>query len=204
MFWNQVLTYFVKEAWEHLVSQTFSFAPVFFIFALKRFLFLHIISKKNKRKKGNATAREVIKRRTTPYEGFFSCRHKKREQEKVQRDEGGVKEKRKHLFGLRLHKRRPWALQQIAQDPAFFFKSLALNCQAPISPLLHFSFHVDTGNDSDKLFFIFYYVRVWLRCIVRQSLVGRKKPSQDQRPETQPGVTQTGGVGGEGYEVRDE
>lgn len=73
-------------------------------------------------------------------------------------------------------------------------------------PPPHFSFHVDTGRVSDKLFFIFYYVRVCLRRVVRRAPPRQgKKLSRDQR-ETRPGVTQTGRgveVGGGGlYEVR--
>lgn len=60
---------------------------------------------------------------------------------------GGAKEKRKHLFGLRLQRRRrgPRALQWTPPAPPSFFllllgKSLALNCQAPIAPLLALHF----------------------------------------------------------------
>lgn len=95
--------------------------------------------------------------------------------------------------------------------------NLPLNCQGVVSAPsphpppnthTHFSFHVDTGRVSDKLFFIFYYVRVCLRCVVRRAPPRQgKKLSRDQR-ETRPGVTQTGRgegrVGGGGYEVRQE
>lgn len=88
--------------------------------------------------------------------------------------------------------------------PSLFFllllgKSLALNCQAPIAPLLRSALHVDTGSHSDKLFFIFYYVRVWpprrQASALRRQERGGKKAVPGSEAETRPGVTQTEGGG---------
>lgn len=53
MFWNQVLTYFVKEAWEHLVSLKLFRLLLCFVFILafkKKSRFCTICQKKQKEK----------------------------------------------------------------------------------------------------------------------------------------------------------
>lgn len=81
--------------------------------------------------------------------------------------------------------------------------NLPLNCQAADSALPpHFSFHVDTGRVSDKLFFIFYYVRVCLRCVVRRAppQQGKKAVPGSERDPTRchPDRQGKGGEGGGG------
>lgn len=58
------------------------------------------------------------RRETTHYEFFMQAQKNERKYKEM--EEGG-KEKKKHLFGLSLHKSGPWALQQLAQNPIVDF-----------------------------------------------------------------------------------
>lgn len=191
-----------------------------FFFLLWKFWLLCNASKKTEKEKEEnpTTARHIIKPKTTRYEFFTQGMKREQESTKGWGGVGGAKEKRKHLFGLRLQRqqrrRGPQGLQRTPLPPPPFFlfllfgKSLALNCQAPIAPLLRSALHVDTGSHSDKLFFIFYYVRAWpprrqasvLRRQEREG--GEGDPSQDQRQRPdQVSPRQREGGGGRGGRV---
>lgn len=209
--WNRVRNTSCGEAWEPLFffSSCSCIRLLFFfsLFLLWKFWLLCNASKKKKEKEKEenpTTARHIIKPKTTRYE--FFTQGTKREQEST-KGWGGVG------WGCKRKKKTPvWLTSAAAaaratgpavdppQPPTLFFllllgKSLTLNCQAPIAPLLRSALHVDTGSHSDKLFFIFYYVRVWpprrQASALRRQERGGKKAVPGSEAETRPGVTQT-------------
>ena len=148
-----------------------------FMFSFK-VLFLHLRSKKRGGKKKELNHETDSEARDHTLWVFHMGMKKRERRQKVQRDGGGGKEKRKHLFGLRPHKSGPRALQRIAQDPIDYFlisPSELSGAYLSSPPTFHFMSALAGTLTSSSSFFIMFVSG----CAVLsgKALVSRKKRS---------------------------